>query len=207
MRSNGQEVDPDPGRSAVSILNKEGKMRRRDLQVQVEEKVLDVNASMQGSLRFDDPVNLRINGKFEGTLNTKGTLVIGKGAEIRANISGESIAIEGLVHGNIKATKSLKLGATARLAGDVETLKLVVEDGAEMNGKIQMSGRVSSDGIGGTRGDWMTLDQLAKYLEVERQKVNEWVNNDLLPGTREGGEWVFEKAKVDQWIAEGRVRA
>ena len=36
----------------------------------VEDKFLDVNATMQGTLRFDDPVNLRINGKFEGTLDT-----------------------------------------------------------------------------------------------------------------------------------------
>ena len=40
-------------------------------------KILDVDASMQGTLSFKDPVNLRINGRFEGRLITKGTLTIG----------------------------------------------------------------------------------------------------------------------------------
>ena len=35
----------------------------------LEEKILDVDAAMQGSLTFKDPVNLRINGKFEGNWN------------------------------------------------------------------------------------------------------------------------------------------
>ena len=55
-------------------------MRKRKVEAlqQTGEKVLDVNASMQGTLRFDDPVNLRINGKFEGTLDTKGMLMVGE---------------------------------------------------------------------------------------------------------------------------------
>jgi len=52
---------------------------------QAEEKFLDVSASMQGTLRFDDPVNLRISGKFEGTLETRGKLYIGAKADIKAN--------------------------------------------------------------------------------------------------------------------------
>ena len=35
--------------------------KRRDDAQQSEAKILDVNASMQGTLRFDDPVNLRIS--------------------------------------------------------------------------------------------------------------------------------------------------
>jgi len=103
-------------------------MRKRKVEAlqQPGEKVLDVNASMQGTLRFDDPVNLRINGKFEGTLDTKGMLMVGERADIRANITGESISIAGQVNGNIKAAKSLKLEPKAKLNGDVETPSLTM---------------------------------------------------------------------------------
>ena len=101
---------------------------------QPEEKVLDVNATMQGALRFDDPVNLRISGKFEGTLDTKGKLMIGNKAVIKANITGEEVQIEGAVAGNIKATEVVKLTKTARLTGDVETPRLSIEDGAVLLG-------------------------------------------------------------------------
>ncbi|MFA6610525.1 MAG: polymer-forming cytoskeletal protein, partial [Candidatus Omnitrophota bacterium] len=58
-----------------------------------EEKILDVDAAMQGSLIFKDPVNLRINGRFEGLLNTKGNLMIGEAAAVNADITGDSIII------------------------------------------------------------------------------------------------------------------
>ncbi|MDD4956716.1 MAG: polymer-forming cytoskeletal protein [Candidatus Omnitrophica bacterium] len=170
-----------------------------------EEKFLDVSASMQGTLRFDDPVNLRINGKFEGTLDTKGQLMVGNRASIDANITGESISIAGKVTGNIKAVKGLKLESTAHLTGEIETPSLSVSEGAVINGNIRMTGGNLSDNQ--NRGDWMTVDQLAKYLEVDGNKIYEWANKSLLPGTKEGGEWIFERSKVDQWIAEGKVKA
>lgn len=181
------------------------KKRQEEKPQETVEKVLDVNASMQGTLRFDDPVNLRINGKFEGTLDTKGMLQIGQKADITANITGESISIAGRVSGNIKAVKSLELEGNAWLNGDVETPKLAVTEGAILNGRIQMTD-IGSDFS--SRGDWMTISELADYLEVDKVKVNEWANSRKLPGTKEeGGEWVFEKTKVDQWIAEGKVDA
>lgn len=170
-----------------------------------EEKMLDVNASMQGTLRFDDPVNLRISGKFEGTLDTKGKLMIGNKADITANITGESISVAGTINGNIKADKVIKLEATAKLNGDVETPRISIAEGAVLNGNVRMSSSAAPV-QNASRGDWMTVGQLAKYLEVESGKVNEWVSSGTIPGTREGGEWVFERAQVDQWIAEGKVK-
>ncbi|MFH1644925.1 MAG: polymer-forming cytoskeletal protein, partial [Candidatus Omnitrophota bacterium] len=51
----------------------------------LEEKVLDVDASMQGSMVFKDAVNLRINGAFDGSLDTRGKLTIGEGAVVCAD--------------------------------------------------------------------------------------------------------------------------
>jgi len=169
-----------------------------------QEKFLDVNASMQGTLRFDDPVNLRINGKFEGTLDTKGKLMVGNKADIKADIIGENIAVAGSVQGNIRATKILQLESSARLMGDVEAPRLSIEEGAIINGRLQMTGGSSSTL---SRGDWMTLNQLAKYLEVDSGKISEWVSTGVLSGTKEGGELFFDRGKVDQWISEGKVKA
>ena len=100
-----------------------------------EEKVLDVNATMQGTLKFSDPVKLRINGKFEGALTTKGTLLIGEDAHVTADIIGENISISGWVKGNVRATKMIELKSTAVMLGDMETSKLSIESGASFNGK------------------------------------------------------------------------
>ena len=48
---------------------------------------------------FRDPVNLRINGKFEGTLETKGNLIIGQTAVVKAGIIGDDIVVAGRIKG------------------------------------------------------------------------------------------------------------
>ena len=177
--------------------------KKEEVIVKSEDKILDVNASMQGTLRFDDPVNLRISGNFEGTLDTKGKLMVGDKAIIKANITGEYVSIAGDVRGNIKATSLLELEGTARLSGDIEAPLLVVKEGAVLNGGIKMTA-LNNDGA--RRGDWMNVEQLGKYLEVGSDKIVEWAENNLLPATREAGDWVFDRSKVDQWIAEGKVK-
>jgi excisionase family DNA binding protein len=179
--------------------------RREEARPRVEEKVLDVNAGMQGTLRFDDPVNLKINGKFEGMLETKGTLVIGDQAHIDANISGDVISVAGVVNGNLKAATMLRLISTARIHGDVETPRIFVEEGAILNGSLRMTKEPRPASM--PSGDWMSMTQLAKYLEVDTRKVTEWVSSGVLPGTKEGGDWIFQKDNIDRWIAEGKVRA
>ncbi len=183
-------------------------MKRRREEIVVpqpqEEKVLDVTASMQGTLKFDDPVNLRISGNFDGTLDTKGKLTVGEKATIKANITGEYVSVAGQVNGNIKATSLLELQGGAKLTGDVETSILIIKEGAVLNGNVKMT---SASGYADQRrGDWMNVAQLGKYLEVSSDKIVEWAENGLLPGVRDSNDWVFDPVKVDQWIAEGKVR-
>ena len=182
-------------------------MRRKKETLQTHEKVLDVNAAMQGTLRFDDPVNLRINGKFEGTLDTKGKLMVGQKADIKANITGESVSVAGNVEGDIKATEILKLDSSAIVNGNVNVPKISIQEGAILNGNIRMTGSASSGETSFSRSGWMTIPQVAEYLEVDFGKVNEWANSGMLPGTRENGDWVFEKDQVEQWISQGRIGA
>src|SRR3989338_8059459 len=106
---------------------------RRDKKREVE-KMLDVDASMQGTLIFKDPVNLRINGRFEGTLNTKGNLMIGEHAVVNADVIGESIVVAGKVNGNISALKELKLISPACVVGAIKTPLFSVAEGAVLEG-------------------------------------------------------------------------
>ena len=88
-----------------------------------EEKVLDVDAAMSGSLVFRDAVNLRINGKFDGTMETKGTLVISQTAAVNAHIVGDEIVVAGRLKGEILAKQRLVLLPSAVVEGKVRTAK------------------------------------------------------------------------------------
>ena len=64
---------------------------------QTDDKVINIEAGMQGNLKFTGPVNLRLNGDFEGDLEAKGILTIGEKADVKAKtIKGDSITIAGL---------------------------------------------------------------------------------------------------------------
>ena len=169
------------------------------------ERVLDVDASMQGSLVFNDPVNLRINGRFEGTLNTKGNLMIGENAVIDADISGDSIVIAGKVTGTIRAVKELKLIAPACVVGEVNTPVLSVAEGAIIDGIVRMFSKQNAESPAPLQVT-MTPEELSKYLEVEVNMVLDWVNSGKLPGVRDGSAWRFERNKIDEWVASGKIK-
>jgi len=105
-----------------------------------EDKVINIEAGMQGNLKFTGPVNLRLNGDFEGDLEARGVLIIGEKANVKAKtVKGDSITISGRVEGDITCSKRLELSASARLIGNVETPILVMVEGALLKGGCQMS--------------------------------------------------------------------
>jgi len=65
---------------------------------------------MQGNLSFKDPVNLRINGRFEGNLEVRGTLAIGSTAIVKADILGDNI-IEKSIRKDVEAFQKQPCGA------------------------------------------------------------------------------------------------
>ena len=155
-----------------------------------EEKILDVNAAMQGSLVFSDPVKLRISGRFEGNLDTKGVLIIGPTAEVKADIVGEDITVAGRIKGKIKASSIIRLTSTAQVNGDIETGKISIEEGASFVGKCK------------TVEDRISLDELSDYLSVEENKIMEWVGDGKIPVKKDGERLLFDRREVETWIAQ-----
>jgi excisionase family DNA binding protein len=163
------------------------------LRRKIEDKILDVDAAMQGTLSFKDPVNLRINGKFEGTLDTKGNLTIGQTAIVNADINGDNVIIGGRVKGRIVAREMLTLLPTAILEGEIFPARLNIAEGAVLEGTCKML------------QDFLTAEQLASYLEVDLNSIIEWANTGKLPGRKEGEKWKFERKNIDSWVASGKI--
>lgn len=173
--------------------------KREDL----EEKLLDVDASMQGTITFKDPVNLRINGSFEGKLDTRGNLTIGENAKVKANINGDRIIVAGKVTGDIRATNSISIIAPAVVQGNVITPRLSVTEGAILEGQVSM---LNVAPAGDAPDVVMTLRDVAHYLEVEARVVEEWANKKKIPARHENGDWTFSKMAIDRWIQEENAR-
>jgi excisionase family DNA binding protein len=142
---------------------------------------------------FKDPVNLRIKGKFEGTLEAKGNLIISETALVNAHIKGEHVMVAGRVKGDIEAEASIELSSHAVVEGNIKTPKLEIEDGAIFQGNCTMM------------HDIFDIDELARHLEIDSNTVVSWANSGKIPAFKEGDEWRFERKRIDDWIASGKI--
>ncbi|MDD5504953.1 MAG: polymer-forming cytoskeletal protein [Candidatus Omnitrophica bacterium] len=168
------------------------------------EKILDVNATMQGTMIFKDPVNLRINGEFEGKLDTKGTLTIGANAQVKAEIDGEDITIAGRVSGNITATKRISIIPPAQITGDISAPVIGISEGAILNGRCSMSSSLGYT-ASSAKSRAMALDEVARYLEVDISLIEEWASQKKIPAVKENNAWKFHKQDIDNWLAKEKV--
>ncbi len=168
--------------------------RKESKQDEQQDRVIEISAQMQGDLSFKDPVNLRINGQFSGRLDCFGTLTIGQTAIVDANIIADNIVIAGKIKGNVIARKMLVLMPTANLIGDITTPKLNIVEGALFQGRCQM------------QEDYLTVDDLAQYLEIENEAIIDLAVEGKIPAIKEGDQWRFERSKIESWASSGKVK-
>jgi cytoskeletal protein CcmA (bactofilin family) len=97
---------------------------------------LGEGTSFKGTLTFEGTV--RIDGRLEGEIFTKDTLVVGEGAQVHAAIHAGVVVISGTVHGNITAERKIEIHASGRLFGNIGTPSLVIEEGVVFEGSCTM---------------------------------------------------------------------
>ena len=97
---------------------------------------LGPDASFKGELSFEK--GLRLQGRFEGKINTPGRLHVAKEAKMQADVDAGAILIEGDVRGNLSAGDRIELKQSARYEGDLTASKLVVDEGAVFSGHVSV---------------------------------------------------------------------
>lgn len=97
---------------------------------------LGAGSSMEGSLSSDG--NVRLDGRFKGTLAITGNVLVGVTADIEADINGKNVTVAGVVRGNVSGGKVHVL-ATANITGDIRADSLITEDGAFIDGRVTMN--------------------------------------------------------------------
>lgn len=85
---------------------------------------------------------LRIDGQFEGALQSEGKLIVGPSGIVKSNIKMREAVIEGRIEGNITVTERLELRSTAQVTGDIQAGMLSVEEGVVLNGKVRTFGQI-----------------------------------------------------------------
>lgn len=102
-------------------------------------------AVFKGLLGFEGTVC--IDGKFEGQVDTIGTLIIGEAGEIIADIDAGTVICKGKVKGDVTATIKVEMHPLSKITGNVKSPSLSIEIGAKVEGSIDMSNKVTASKI------------------------------------------------------------
>ena len=102
-------------------------------------------AVFKGLLGFEGTVC--IDGKFEGQVDTIGTLIIGEAGEITADIDAGTVICKGKVKGDVTATIKVEMHPLSKITGNVKSPSLSIEIGAKVEGSIDMSNKITTSKI------------------------------------------------------------
>src|SRR5256712_12340699 len=106
---------------------------------------LGKGAQFKGIIHFEGTI--RSEGRLEGEIHTKGTLMVGEHAVIEGDISAGTIVSGGTINGNLTATERVQLLPSAVLNGDLKTPFLKVEEGVQLHGTCEAEGRAKSRAV------------------------------------------------------------
>jgi cytoskeletal protein CcmA (bactofilin family) len=99
--------------------------------------LLGRGTQFEGKLHFEGRV--RIDGSFKGEIRSDDTLVIGEGAEVRAEIDVATVIVRGgVVHGNIRAKTAIEIHSPGRMVGNLHSPSLFIDRGVEFEGTCKM---------------------------------------------------------------------
>jgi cytoskeletal protein CcmA (bactofilin family) len=91
---------------------------------------------IKGEIRVEGTV--RIDGRLEGDIHTKGTVVIGEDGVVQGTISTGTLINSGKIKATVTAAERVQLLKTGILIGEIHTPSFAMEDGAKFHGLSDM---------------------------------------------------------------------
>lgn len=99
--------------------------------------VIGPSISIRGDVTGSE--DLLIQGKVDGSVTLEDHAVgVGPEGRVNADIVGRVITIEGRVEGDLQAQEQIVLRGTAHVKGDIKAPRVVLEDGANFRGLVDM---------------------------------------------------------------------
>jgi cytoskeletal protein CcmA (bactofilin family) len=109
-----------------------------------ELSVLGQSLVFKGELEAEE--DLMVDGRVEGLITHRAQhLTIGPHGDVRADINANRVLVQGRVTGNIRATEAIVIEPSAHVAGNLFAPRIGLKEGAEFDGRIQMTRNSSAD--------------------------------------------------------------
>ncbi len=104
----------------------------------VKPSVLGKTLVFKGELSADE--DLILQGRVEGSIHHTQSLTVGVDGVVIGDTHARSIVVEGTVEGDLRASASVLILATAKVRGNIAAPRVGIMEGANFNGSVDMSG-------------------------------------------------------------------
>lgn len=101
--------------------------------------ILGQGCKVKGDIELNGTI--RVDGDFDGSISCPETLIIGKSGVVKAEVKVKNAIIGGKLVGNIHATNKIELQSGSHVEGDIETGRLVIDEGVFFEGQCKMGGK------------------------------------------------------------------
>lgn len=139
--------------------------------------MISEGTSLNGTINTEN--DIRIAGKTNGELNTKGKLIVTSSGVVEGDIHVTDADIAGKIEGELRVSNKLTLRQSAIIEGDIYTKTLIVEEGAEMVGACRMgadAAKAPSLSNAPKKSDASSSSSFSKSEKEEESSKNESVN-------------------------------
>ncbi len=110
-----------------------------DRESRAMQKVINLGKTIQIKGDLIGNEDLTIEGKLEGRIFLKDhNLTIGENGNIKADVQAKGVVVIGKLVGNITAQDKVELAATGSMRGDISAPRVMIVDGAQFRGSIDM---------------------------------------------------------------------
>ena len=99
------------------------------------ESILAAGILIEG--KIEGRGDVRVVGRFKGTVNVEGELTVEPGAEIQGEVTADTVFVDGEVTGQVVARRHVQLRESGAVLGDVKAESLTVAAGSKMRGNVE----------------------------------------------------------------------
>lgn len=100
------------------------------------ETIIGKDTQLKGSIKAQGTI--RIDGEFEGDIDSEQDIIIGESGRVTAKINARNVLISGVLQGNVNAAGRLELMSSGKLYGDIKANALIIGEGAVFKGVSDM---------------------------------------------------------------------
>jgi cytoskeletal protein CcmA (bactofilin family) len=106
--------------------------------VQPSGGVITSSLLIKGEIRGRD--DLYIDGEVQGSIHlSDGRVTVGPHGKISADVDAREVVVRGKVNGAVRGRERVEIGRTGEIRGDIVTIRIAIEEGAQIHSKVEIT--------------------------------------------------------------------